>query len=416
MHWLLLPVLAQALSGTVADRTEVRTRGDGSGQYVDLQNTPRLELKVNAQRAQWSLVYSPTIAQLDVTRATTWTMQIQSASLFGNMQLSRRANADFGTYGMWGHQSFRALSVAPVDSTGTTGPATAPGGGAPGQPTTAPSGGPLAAQTATSIQAINYALLISTIGLGYRFAPRWSGRLQGTYDIGGGLDRSSKLVVPRSRQIEGAASLTHIVTHKDQLVLKFEGLQATTQSVSTQVSGTRSSIDATIFDGTLDWLRRFTNNVSGDLDLGVAYAEIDSDGSGKSAKLLPVGGLQLQASELIDGWRCSASVLETYSPFIDRITGTVTERSMTTLSVQSTKSAVTLRTSLYAIGTGTRIGAVSLLSAYGAEESILYRLSRHWNIETGARQALQSYQSATQQPLVWAVYLAVVGTTGETRL
>ncbi len=420
MSLLLLPIFAQALSVNLADRTEIRTREDGLGQHLDLLETPRLELKAASYRTQWSLVYSPSISLFDLGSQATPPLLFQSLALNTNITISRRTSVYFNEYGMYGYQNFRALSVAPVNSTAPTG---GPGGSTAAPGTGSTGAGPLAAQAGVQPSSLQFGLVSSTVGAGHRFAPRWRGNVSASYMYSGGLDAGSELYMPRSREFIETVSLVHSASTRDELGPQFNGLQGTTQPYAALTTATHSPTDALVVDGMMTWTRRIARNISGSVSGGVAYAAVTRDDETNRA-ILPVGGAYLEASKSMDGWRSTASISETYAPFIDRLLGTISERAMTAVTVQSRKADLTLRVAAYSIVTTVHIGPVSLSNAWGADESIQYRLDRHFSLELGSRQALQSYQALPNdptfaggtQPLIWAFYSALVATTGDMKL
>jgi len=399
MSWLLVSILAPALSVSLGDRSELRLRNGDTTERYDLITAPRLTLDLKTYRSDWMLAYVPVVTQLSLGRPDEQTLLIQSGSLLTNIVLSRRTRIRMSEFGSYGRQNFRVLGVSASDSNPSQSGAS--GSGSPLQSSTTSTGCPLAAQASQREQTVRYGSLSASGGVVHRFEPRWEGSLSATGLQSGGLDALSQSMIPRTRQFMGGVSLAHAASSRDGLGLRFDGLVGNTQPGTT----------AFVLSGELSWSRRFSRAASGSLTVGNAYAKVEAPGQ-IIGRDLPVAGASLELSDVSQGRRNSVSLTESYAPFIDRILGTISERATTMMVAQTSKSKLTLQVAMYGIASTLTVGRVSLLGAFGSTESASYALDRHWIIEVGAREAWQDYANVPQQPFLWSIYSAVTFTTG----
>lgn len=399
MSLFSVSVLAPSIVASAGDRTELRLRNGATSAQFDFITAPRLELALTTYRTNWRLAYSPMLTRLDLADPDGSLLLIQSGSLNTDLALGPRTRLSFSEYASYGTQNFRALAVgatAPVDSSGGVAPI-------PGQGGLAPNGAPLAAQAAMQDRTTRFGSLYAGAGLSHEFHPRWLGRVTTSGMTSGGLDATSQAALPRMKQLTGSVALTHGVSERDSLTLQVEGQHGRTTPGAT----------ASIVSEDLTWARRLSRTLNGSVTAGHAYVSVILPTGEPLTRHLPLAAASIEITGTSSGWRNSLSLREDYAPYMDRLRGTISQRTVTTLTARTNKNRLTLTASFYASASTYSVGPVSLRHGIGATESVGYQLNRHWSLELGARQSSQSYSGFSQIPFLWAFYSAVTYTTGQ---
>ena len=429
--WALINcVLAQAITVTAADRTEVRTRAQSSMLRLDAETRPAFRLALTTPRTSYSFGYIPTFTALSI------------ASEDGEIiiQQAADANASFrwehtifsvSQSGSYGERNFRALAVAapaPAGSapgtppgTGTTPPGgtgTTPLGGTgttPPPPTGTPPGqtGAIAnAQFRLEDNNVTLATSQTRATLQQVFSARTFGTLSGGYEYGGGIGTESERFLAIRKGPSVTVSVRHRVTPADDL---------TTVTNGTYLE-TGSDKRAQMVDLGEQWTHRWSPVVVGSLLIGASAARAESDGfpRRRTSALVPIALASLEYGFGLSGGRTRVASFLQFVPIIDRFTGDFDQRLQWVVDVNWTRHRLSLLANF--------AGAQSVLprvvfslsnnlpfNYYSGTWSVLYRFTHELSGEGGFRAAWVRTEGDAF-PLLWSVFVAGTYTLSATYL
>src|SRR5689334_2166343 len=307
-------ILAQALTVTAADRTELRTRVQNSALRFDAETRPALRLALNTPRTSYSFGYIPTLTWLGIASEDSELIVQQTGDANAAFRWEH-TSFSISESGAYGTRNFRALSVASPTPTGSP-PGTAPPGmNPPGTTTppptgTTPPGGtttPPGGQTGTppgQLATAQYQLVDQNITLASSqtratlqqiFSTRTFGTLSGGYEYGGGIGAQSELFLP----IRKGPSVTVSVRHRTSLTDDF-----TTVADGTTLE-TGSTMRAQMADLGEQWSRRWQPALLTSILVGAAVARAESDGfpMRRTSALVPTATASLDYGFGLNGGR-----------------------------------------------------------------------------------------------------------------
>ena len=401
MPFLVVPILAQALSGSVGDRTEVLLRAsDGEQLRWDVATAGQVSLRLQAPRTEWVLAYSPVLTELSLGEEENSLLVSHNASLVGALQLSPRTAVQFTESMSYGEMNFRAASLARSQAIVSDAPAAETGDGPPVE--AGANEPPQSSQTGTVEQTVRYGSAATGAEFSHRFSPRWRGTVSGGYSVNGGLSEQSRRQIPWTKAVDGAGSLGYSVTRSDEIIISSSGNRTVTDPNTTAI----------IASGEVAYSHRFNVASIGALSAGEAYARWRGPDGARSMALLPALAATYGYTVGSDrSGRLLLTAQQRYGPVVDRLDGTVDQRLFSSLGVTWARGELTLACSGSAVVSDGTVQNSSM-TALNAEESIQYQPDEHWVFEAGVREAWQGYGVLTDFPLLWAAFAAVSYSTG----
>jgi hypothetical protein len=408
MFALLVPLLAQALSVGVGDRTEARVRStDGQGS-VDLVTQATGGMRFTSPRYRWELTYAPTLTQLSLAQSSTSQLVVHNGMLAEQLRLSPRTTAFFAETATYGLQNFRVQSVSSPGSLGAGVSSNPSDATASGTPTTQPTPGSQSGTSSLGVvdQTTRYVALSVSGSLSHQFSRRWRGDISTGYAMSEGVDSASRIRFPQLKQLYGESSAYFAATQRDSLNLTARAERADMPSIMSAYGETLE----------LGWSRRLSAFTRTRLTAGEAFIVWDNANGDKRRILLPVGSAGLTfAGRIGRGRSMQVSALERVAPVIDRFRGTVYPQATSTLTVSATFDKLMPYASAFAAITGGSVPRTSRYS-YGAILSLAYRLSKSFVVEAGVRQSVFWLTDGSPTTSSWVAYLAATFSTGDVRL
>jgi hypothetical protein len=433
--WALIHcVLAQAVTVSGGDRTELRSRVQGSDLRFDMETRPFARLALTAPRAHYSFGYIPTATVLAFGSEDAEFIFSQAADANAAFRWEH-TSFSIGQSGSYGERNFRALAVAaPPTTPGTGPPGTTPPGGTgttppggtgttpPGGTGTTPPGGtgtpppsgvPSASQFRLRDQSVTLAASHTQATLQQVFSRRTIGAIIGRYEYGGGIGAESEEFLPIRRGPSLTLSLRRITSPADDF---------TTIANGTSLE-TGSTMRAQIVDVGEQWTHRWAPGMVSSFLAGVAAARAESDGfpRRRTTAVVPIGTLSLTYVFGLSGGRMRTASLVTIGPLVDRFTGDFDERLQWLIDVGWTRYRLSLLTHFS--------GAQSVLprrvfsntallpfNYYSGSVSALYRFTRELSVESGVRAAWVRVEGPDPFPLLWSVFVAGTYTLSATYL
>lgn len=415
MSLLLLPVLAQALSLTVSDVSEMRARTDLTGTYMDLTTAGRFALDLKLRRVNWTLYYAPSVTQLGVESSESAVLVLHSEGLAARLHLTPRTTLTWSEYASYGSQNFRVLAVsAPQSGVGNSaGLPSSPGAGQPGsssdgsgQSIAIPGQSGSTVLTVPGNRTIRYGSLTSGIGIERQLGRNWAMGALASYALSGEVDSYSPVTIPHARTYQGDVWTSHALSLRDQLRL----------TASSRYVLIEPGAETFMAMSNIAWNHNFTARAAMSLFAAGFYVNSTDLTADHTRELLPgFGGvLTLDEATRPSGSRIAATIATSNMPVIDYQYGGINDMLSTILRVTWTRRKL----SFQILGGASRSigssGKVAVLSLYNLSEEIKYQLDRprHWALSVGTRQAWQSFSTGQQLPMQWVAFLAISYTTG----
>jgi hypothetical protein len=264
----------------VADSSSATARSVAAGDDValDLNTTPRAELRFYGSQSSFNLGYSPSFAWLDVTRDGELAILHSANAVFA--WSTRRLRLSLGVTGSIGRQSFLALTQSPVTAPTTSDTAPPPTTGAPADGSDTPA--PTSASPFFPQQEIVYTGSLSGwLGMSYELSRRWSISSRIGYEVSGGLGDSEQSI-PLRRGPTADASAGYRWTRRDTLTTSLAAAQIVVPSRGSRFT----SISALE-----DWSHRFARRTQGNVGAGATYLRSRDTGNSEADNSLLASGV-----------------------------------------------------------------------------------------------------------------------------
>jgi hypothetical protein len=439
--WALIHcVLAQAVTVTAGDRTELRTRVQNDELRFDAETRPTVRLALTTPQTSYSFGYIPTATVLAIGAEDVELIFSQAADASASFR-SGHTIFSVSQSGSYGTRNFRAMTVAapapttpgatPPGGTGTTPPGggtgtTPPGGGTgtppPGGGTGTPPPGGATPPATGVVPGAQFRLFDTSVTLGSSysmatiqqiFSRRTTGSISGRYEYGGGIGAESERFLPIRRGPTFTLSVRHTTSPADDF---------TTIANATSLE-TGSTMRAQIADLGEQWTHRWAPALVSSFLLGAAVARADSDAFPRrhTEAIVPIGAASLAYTFGLSGGRMRTSSLLQLAPMVDRFSGDFDERVQWLIDLSWTRYRLSLLAHL--------TGAQSVLprevfsdtrllpfNFYSASASVLYRFTRELSVESGLRAAWVRVEGPDPYPLLWSVFVAGTYTLSATYL
>jgi hypothetical protein len=206
------------------------------------------------------------------------------------------------------------------------------------------------------------------------------------------------------KRLEGIGTITYAASFLDSLRLNAEG---TRYSTSLPMTANIDTLEA-------GWLRKLSPAANASLSVGSAYWSSSLANSDERKGILPVASASFEYRGYFRRIRLQLGASEQLAPMVDRILGTVNQRSTTNLSLEIAHGKLTVLASAFASITDSSMPTTSRY-IYGSAQSVAYRLSKHVAAEAGTRQSLLGIGDAGSSTILWASYVAIAYTSGAMR-
>jgi hypothetical protein len=425
-----LHILAQAVTVTAADRTELRTRVQSSAIRFDAETRPAFRLALTTPHASYSFGYIPTLTWLAMGVEDEGELIMQQAADISAGYRWEHTSVSISEGASYGTRNFRALSVAAQTPTGAPPGTTPPGGSTtpPGGTGTTPPGGtgttPPGGQTGTppGIGPGQYQLVSENITLASSqtratlqqvFSTRTFGTLIAGYEYGGGIGARSEQFLPIRRGPSVTVSVRHRASLTDDL---------TTIADATSLE-TGSTMRAQIVDLGEQWTHRWQPALLSSIFVGAAAAYSESDGLPRRVTnaLVPTATASVEYGFGLAGGRFRTVSFLQFAPIIDRFTGDFDQRLQWVFDVSWTRYQLSLLANFS--GAQSVLPRVSFsnpallpFNYYSGSTSALYRFNRQISVEGGLRFAWVRTEGIDPFPLLWSVFMAGTYTMSATYL
>jgi hypothetical protein len=325
---LLVPLLTLVtVSLSDASTAELRTLPVGDATAVDVHTIPLARLTFGFERSELALLYSPNLGWYDVTRENSFAL-MQQGGLFGSWW-TKRLRLTLGVTGAYGHESYltaaapAALNAMPA----AEGVADPDAPAVPVAPDPDAPANPQPAQTAPQLtflparQVLKTTRLTASLSMTYALSERWSLGAMGGYEVSGGLG-SSERYLPLRRGPVWSLSLTHALTHRDDLSTALSGFVTDVPKRDGRFIGVT---------GLETWRHAFAPLTSMSLGAGATYLwSVPEAGADPQSSVLATGlgtfaqGYQVDARTQL-GFGFSSSLAAAYNPILGKVTQQLSE-------------------------------------------------------------------------------------------
>jgi hypothetical protein len=290
------------LAATLAlsDRTETRLRDPGdtpTSPSIDLATTPEARLVLASSRSRFTLTYAPRLTLWDVNDVGLRPLWLDAGSAlfesrYGGTTLSLSQDASYGS------MSFADLTFA-----------------------RGPQGAPPSVDVVPSSQIIQYESTTTTLRSRSEL-PRWNLGSSIGYELAGGADSASRLVIPLEKGPVAEVTATYAGSPVDGFATTLNGSETAFSSGPEIILG----------EGDEKWRRHWSAVTETDFTLGVSEARVrTSPLSESSEKTNPVAEAILEQRILSDSDRVTLRIGSRLGPVINRLLGIVDERIQGTL-------------------------------------------------------------------------------------
>jgi hypothetical protein len=402
MAGLFAPVLAQALTLAVADRTETRVRVSGAESGWDAQTTPSATLALTTRRASWSLAYAPSFTALAIADPAFELLVFHNVSASALLRFDSTFVTLQQTAG-YGERNFRLATVRAVapdvdvpNETDTAADDAAPDGDADGEQAQAPPNQPTQAPPAQALAAndvVRFGSSHTAVGATHVLSRRsWLAESAG-YSVSGGHDQRSQRVYPLQRGPTAGATFGYRPSRVDDL---FSGVSA--EHVVTDAVG-----DATVIVADERWAHRFSRAVRGELGAGLAFARSRVEGARADYDAAPVAAAAVTTVLQQRAGLLTATVNVLIAPAVDRTSGRVDERLQWNASLARRRNALTL---IAATGGARSLygSAVTELTSVNAALGAIVQFDEAVSWDSGVSLLWQSFARTESAPALWSAY------------
>lgn len=391
MVLVLAPILAQALTVDIGDRSEVRARVSSGLGVLESDTQPFARLRLTSRQADLSVAYSPSITvtpNLATEDPQVLLVHTLSASApirfrFTTIQLSQSAN-----YGQLN------LSAVPVTSPSAL--ATAAAGGqadtnTPQQPQTQPA----VRDTRTSSGIVHYGSLNSAASIGHAINRRTGLGVSAGYQLNGGIDDESQQVFPLQKGPSASVWVSTFTAPDTRLTTTVSG-QASENTTGTSAAGTQ------LTEGVQ---HNFSKVSQLNVDAGLALWRIDPVSEPVYHSLIPIGTAQFQVTTPIRQGRVLFRASAYSGPVVDQYNGLIDVRAQVSGQGVWTRRSLGLGASV--TGTTSVQSDVQQFRSVGTELRVIHTISRAVQISEGVRGAWQEFQDIDVFPLTAGVFVAL---------
>ena len=353
MPALLAPILAQAITLSVGDRTGISARTFDDEVFVDADTSPSVQLGLTTQRTAWSLGYAPSLTVYSFGEDEEFAL-LHLGAASASMRW-RRHFLTLSQSGGYGRQNLRATPILEPevvqDPSAPPGPAQDPAG-----------------QNQLLDQVISYGFSNSNATLTHLLTRRLTLSEFVGYATSSGLDDVARTVYPLQREVSGGANVGYALTRSDTLYTSAESQYVLTGPVGVLIISAEER-----------WSKRLSATATGEIGAGAAYAQSESE-TDPEHQVLPVATAALRLEFGRPRQRDALQFTTQLTADVDRTTGGVDERVLWGASAERTRGRLTLGAS----STGSQSvnpDSADALTSISAGVSAEYALSAHFSLD-----------------------------------
>jgi hypothetical protein len=369
-----LPMAADlAATLTLSDRTETRLRDPGdtpTAPSVDIATMPEARLSLASSRSNFALAYTPRLTLWDVNDVGLRPLWLDAGSArfesrYGRTTLSLAQEASYGS------MSFADLTFAP-----------------------SPEGAPPRVDVIPSSQIVEFESTSTTLGSRTE-THRWTLGSSIGYQLSGGADSASRLVIPLQKGPVAEAEATFAGSPVD-------GFATTLNASETTFSSGPEIILGEVDEG---WRRRWSAVTETDLTLGVSEGRVRPSPLAQAVEQTnPVAEVILEHRILTDADRVTIRIGSRLGPVVNRLLGIVDERIQGTLASKWTHGPLAANAFVSA-QQSLNTGGPDATELVAGEISLSYAVTEAVAFDVGVRGLWQrAAQSLTETPSVTATF------------
>ncbi len=338
----------------VANRTEVRgriTEGFQQNPGIDVVDSPSARVRIANRDWEHSAGYTPFLIVPDLELG--WQPQFLHAGDLATAWHDRHVRLGLAEFVTYGQQNSAFLPTVP---TGPVGPGGATGPSGPSTPTgpTGPTGGPQTVQALAQPTTLRTGSSRTALATQLELSPRWSASGGVEYVLQGGLDTSSRLILPVLHGPRATANVGYATSRVDSLETRAYALRSDTSTgpcaASLLVPAASSATCApqtALAQGTEAWRHHFTRTTEASLGVGasVVHARLrPSDPYADHA--YPVVQVIVQHGRAVEAQRTIVRLDAQFAPLVDSLTGAADYRAQAAATVTLPIHFTTVRGSL----------------------------------------------------------------------
>jgi hypothetical protein len=401
MSGLLAPLLAQAISLVLEDRSEVRTRLFDETFNHDAETRPGATLSLTTPRTAWSLAYAPTITALSLGDPEFEVVVFHNAQASGSIRF-RRTFVSIAQKGTYGERNFRLTLApqvpAPAPPEEEPSPEPAPEPSPTPEPAPAPEPpAPSVGQQGVANQVVRYGSAETSLFVGHVITRRVGlGEFAG-YSVSGGLDASSRQAYPLQRVVSAGVALGYVASRRDTFWTSVDGGRVYTDP----------DAQATLLNAREVWSRTLSPRLSLGVGAGVSYGRSEAPDVNESESIVPTAAATLSYSVARTGARMSFQASAGATSQVDRFTGVIDPRAFWSLTFSRTRHNLTWR----AGASGTRSldpDSLSTLTSVSVSAGVALQVDAQLSVDAGVSGSWQSFGEAEPPPILWS---ALIGMT-----
>jgi hypothetical protein len=368
---------------TLSDRTETRLRDPGdlpTAPSVDIATMPEARLVLASSRLTFSLAYTPRLTLWDVNDVGLRPLWLDAASArlesrFDRTTLSLAQDASYGS------MSFADLTFAP-----------------------SPEGAPPRVDVVPSSQIVEFESTSTTLASRTQTL-RWAFGSSIGYQLSGGADSASRLVIPLQKGPVAEATATFAGSPVDGFVTTLTGSETTFSSGPEIILG---EVDE-------GWRRRWSAVTETDVTLGVSEARVRTSPLAEGVdETNPVAEVVLEHRVVSDYDRVTLRIDARLGPVVNRLLGIVDERIQGTLGSKWTHGPL-VASAFASAQQSVNTGGPDATELVAGEVSLSYAVTEAVAFDMGVRGLWQrAAQSVTQTPSVTATFVQGIVFVGVT--
>lgn len=400
MTGLLAPLLAQALTLTLGDDSDLRARVEEKELSWDVTTIPNVTLRLDTRKVGYSLSYAPSISFLSIGTEDESTTVLHNVNLTATARF-KRTTAALNQYFSMGTTNYR-LDAAPALTGGATEPE--PEGPEPGAPPTIPPG-----QQGSVNEVVTVGSSTTSLGLAHVVTRRSTINEYASYTMAGGLNEPSRQAYPLQRGFGAGLGYVFTPGQRDTLSTNLTGdVVYTDPDVRSLVTTLRES-----------WGRSWSSGFVVTVGVGATYLRTDRGAQTEEALVVdvgPVGSLSATYRWGAHGANYALTATVGSTPAVDRFTGYVDPRVLWLLSLSRSKRRLTLEAS--ATGAhSTDPDSIAPLSTVGGSVGAFYQLTDELALRAGGSASVEVISPEDDHPPpLWLFYVGFSFSTQPIRL
>jgi len=412
MHALLAPILAQAVTLFIGDRTEFRSVHDLNRNDLEAESRPAAGFRFAWPRLSLGAVYEPSLTVAPLEDSTTREREFRTTpdrevqylhAARGQARLTLGKPRTTWSFDETVHYAQRNLLREAIAGGLYGGAPSSPVGGAPPGGAV---GGTIPSVANPSAERTNWGSARSAVDVTHELSRTHSLGVALGYEVSGGLDTPSRESLPPIHGPDGRVLFRTLLSPRDSLAsIVAARYTLGTLSESQGVvpgQGTHTRGYYFVFVESVEHL--FSRQLRGILAAGGSYSWQDQPGLPPTSGVLPSGAADLDYRTRVAKGTFQARAGVSFAPFLDPTTVTIDDRLSSRVLIGWEQGRTELI--LASQGTISTSNSPSSIAMLNATAGALYDLGSGFRLDGGVRFAWQRLQEQDTVPRSGTIFVA----------